>query len=226
MSVVDKQRVAAAATLEALGNTFSLAQGWTPPAGTAPGPCFAPPNPTRCIRPPDGSGRFIPRTINQERALYMQLRNTGSKDSNGLPRCGVAVPPPRSFQHVLRKSRLLAGLADLTAPSVRVCTPGDRHTFCRSPYPTDGIHVYGTLTAAHFAEGQRRPSVPYPGLPGGLCSIRGYRCRALLLSDGRLAAWECLGKLEPFPTQPQRSSKALVCTIECWDNSAKGDLSP
>jgi hypothetical protein len=31
MSIIDKQRVAAVATLEALGYTYSLAQGWTPP---------------------------------------------------------------------------------------------------------------------------------------------------------------------------------------------------
>jgi hypothetical protein len=31
MSIIDKRRVAAVATLEALGYTYSLAQGWSPP---------------------------------------------------------------------------------------------------------------------------------------------------------------------------------------------------
>jgi hypothetical protein len=32
MSIIDKQRIAAVAALEALSYTFSLADGWTPPA--------------------------------------------------------------------------------------------------------------------------------------------------------------------------------------------------
>ena len=35
MSIVDKQRVAAVAALEALGFTFTLAEGWARPAGAA-----------------------------------------------------------------------------------------------------------------------------------------------------------------------------------------------
>jgi hypothetical protein len=35
MTIVDKQRVAAVATLEALGYSFSLPAGWSPPAGGA-----------------------------------------------------------------------------------------------------------------------------------------------------------------------------------------------
>jgi hypothetical protein len=35
MSIIDKQRVAAVATLEALGYSFSLAEGWTSPAGSS-----------------------------------------------------------------------------------------------------------------------------------------------------------------------------------------------
>lgn len=142
----------------------------------------------------------------------MQISNTGSKDSNGLARCGVAVPPARSFQHVLRKSRLRAGLADLNAPRVRVCTPGDRHAFCRSPYRTDGINVYGILTAGNFAEGHRRTSIPYRGFPGGLRCIRGYRCRALLLFDGRLAPWELAARARrgsPIPNRFRPNRTAL-----------------
>jgi hypothetical protein len=36
MSIIDKQRVAAVATLKALGYTFLLADGWTPPGTTSP----------------------------------------------------------------------------------------------------------------------------------------------------------------------------------------------
>jgi hypothetical protein len=110
MSVVDKQRKGRAA-VRLIGqkvwdpHRFATHETWRP-------------------RPPDGSGRFIPRTINQQCALYMQLSNTGTRDSNGLPRCSVAVSPAQSFQHVLRKSRLLAGVADLKSPCVRGCTPG------------------------------------------------------------------------------------------------------
>jgi hypothetical protein len=35
MSIIDKQRITAVAALEALGYTFSLAEGWTCPAGPA-----------------------------------------------------------------------------------------------------------------------------------------------------------------------------------------------
>lgn len=35
MSVIDRQRIAAVATLEALGYVFSVAEGWTAPANAA-----------------------------------------------------------------------------------------------------------------------------------------------------------------------------------------------
>jgi hypothetical protein len=35
MSIIDKQRIAGVKALEALGYTFSLAEGWTLPAGAA-----------------------------------------------------------------------------------------------------------------------------------------------------------------------------------------------
>ena len=36
MSIIDKQRIAAVATLEALGYAFTLAAGWSPPTATPP----------------------------------------------------------------------------------------------------------------------------------------------------------------------------------------------
>ena len=36
MSMIDRQRIAAVATLEALGYLFSVAEGWTPPAAPMP----------------------------------------------------------------------------------------------------------------------------------------------------------------------------------------------
>jgi len=35
MSIIDRQRIAAVATLEALGYAFSIAEGWTEPANAA-----------------------------------------------------------------------------------------------------------------------------------------------------------------------------------------------
>ena len=70
MSIIDKQRVAAVATLHALGYTFSLANGWSPPTGT---PAFV------CTTEPDAMHAVLRR-----RADALQGCGEGSPDQAEL----------------------------------------------------------------------------------------------------------------------------------------------